>query len=181
MTDAKGKGKHGRFAQFAQEAEGRKAFAQQKDNGMSGNGMVPHDMWRRLIPIAIEYDRKLGDMAILYTYLMAHVNGDVANDRYMAAWPNVDTIVKETGIGKNRVAAVSDALEAIGLIRAVYDYTSNKRDKLYYPLYYSSLSDEVIRENMAEWNRKEDARKAKEKASRERRKAEIGGQSRIQE
>ena len=143
-----------KFEAFSREAEQRKAFALRKDNGMDGNGQIPHEMWRRLIPIALEYDRGLGSMATLYTYILSKVNGKKENDRYMSAWPSVDRIAKETGIGKNRIAPISDALEAVGLLRTTYDYTSNKREKLYFPQYYSTLSDEEIHANMAEWKRK---------------------------
>lgn len=143
-----------KFESFSKEAEQRKTFALQKDNGMDGNSLIPHDMWRRLIPVAMEYDRGLGAMATLYTYILSNVNGQKDNDRYMSAWPSVDRIAKETGIGKNRIAPISDALEAVGLLRTTYDYSSNKRDKLYFPQYYSSLSDEEIHANMTEWKRK---------------------------
>lgn len=151
--------KHGKFAGLAPEALHRKEFALQKENGLTGNGMIPHELWRRLIPIAREYGgKKVADIALLYSYLIANVNGQRDNDRYMSAWTSVETIVAETGIGKNRVAGLSDVLEAVGLLKTAYDYTGNKRNKLYYPQYYSELSDDEIHANMVEWKRKDDAK-----------------------
>ena len=141
---------NGKFSKYALEAKQRRDYALANGN----NGMIPHDLWRRIIPIAREFDRGLADMALLYSYLIANVNGQPENDRYMSAFPSVVIIVKETGIGKNRVAPLSDALEAVGLLSTTYDYTGNKRDKLYYPQYYSSLTDEEIRSRLAEWKRK---------------------------
>lgn len=142
--------KHGKFAHLAQEAKSRHDYAQSAGNGLTGNGMIPHDIWRRIIPIAREYDRGLADMVLLYSYLIANVNGQPANDRYMSAFPSVETIANDTRIGRNRIARLSDALEAVGLLKTAYDYTGNKRDKLYYPQYYSALTDEQIRANLAE-------------------------------
>ncbi|WP_340637689.1 hypothetical protein [Bacillus cereus] len=68
----------------------------------------------------------------------------------MSAFPSVDKIAEETGIGRNRIAKLSNVLVAVGLIKTAYDYTTNKRDKLYFPLYYSSLTDEEIRRNLDE-------------------------------
>ncbi|ETT41417.1 hypothetical protein C162_26085 [Paenibacillus sp. FSL R7-269] len=87
-------------------------------------------------------------MAALYTYLLAMVNGQPDNDRYMSAFPSVQRIADETGIGRNRVKPLCDVLEAVGLVKSAMDYTSNKRDKLYYPQYYSELSDAQIRANL---------------------------------
>lgn len=150
-NEAKSERKHGKFASYAQEASRRKEAALQAGY----NGMIPHDLWRRLIPIAREYGgKRVADMALLYSYLVANVNGQPENDRYMSAWVSVDKIVAETGIGKNRVAPLADALEAVGLLKTAYDYTGNKRNKLYYPQYYSALSDEEVRSNMTEWSRR---------------------------
>lgn len=113
------------------------------------NAPIPHDLWRRIIPIACEYERGNTAIATLYTYLLAHVNGQTTNDRYMAAFTSVQRIADETGIGRNRIANLSNVLEAVGLLVTCYDYKSNKRDKLYYPLYSSDLSDEQIRENLS--------------------------------
>ncbi|AHV98998.1 hypothetical protein [Paenibacillus sabinae] len=109
---------------------------------------VPHDLFRRLIPIAREYDKGNVHMAALYTYLLAMVNGQPDNDRYMSAFPSVQRIADETGIGRNRIKPLCDVLEAVGLVKSAMDYTSNKRDKLYYPQYYSALTDEEIRANL---------------------------------
>lgn len=141
--------KHGKFRGLAQEALSRKEFALDKGNGLTGNGMIPHDIWRRVVPIVSEYrGRKAGDIVLLYSYLISNVNGVVDNDRYMSAFTSVDTIVEQTGLGKNRVAMLSDTLEAVGLLKTAYDYTGNKRRKLYFPQYYTILTDEEMRENM---------------------------------
>lgn len=154
-----GERKHGKFGHLAQEAVQRKDFALQRDNGLTGNGMIPHDLWRRCIPIAREYGgKRIADMALLYSYLISNVNGQRDNDRYMSAWASVPVIVENTGLNKNRVAPLSDALEAVGLLKTAYDYTGNKRNKLYFPQYYSTLSDEEIHANMTEWKRIDDAR-----------------------
>lgn len=137
--------RHGNFAQLARESEMRKEKALKRGS----NSQVPHDLWRRLIPIALEYDRRAGAIAMLYTYLLTHVNGQPDNDRYMSAFPSVDRIAQDTGIGRNRVALLSSTLEAVGLLKIAYDYTGNKRQKLYYPQYYSDLSDDEIRHNLS--------------------------------
>lgn len=143
-----------KFASYASEAIQRKEYAMDSGNGLTGNGMIPHDLWRRLIPIAQEYGgKKMADMALLYSYVISNVNGQPDNDRYMSAWVSVENIVAGAGIGKNRVAPLSDALEAVGLLKTAYDYTGNRRNKLYYPQYYSEMRDEEIHANMAEWKR----------------------------
>jgi acetate kinase len=153
--------KTGKFTQYAEEAKKRKDFSLNKDNGLSGNGMVPHDLWRRIIPIAREYDKGNVDMVMLYSYLVANVNGQSDNDRYMSAFTSVDRIAADTGIGRNRIAQLSDALESVGLLKTVYDYTSNKREKLYYPQYYSTFTDDELHGRMTEWRRNLDAKKRK--------------------
>lgn len=140
--------KHDKFRVLAEESAKRKAYAMAKDNGLSGNAPIPHDLWRRLIPIAKEYDKGNATIAQLYSYLLAYVNGQTENDRYMSAFTSVERIADETGIGRNRLKRLSDVLEAVGLLRTAYDYTGNKREKLYYPMYYSSLTDAEIRRNL---------------------------------
>ncbi|MGF9727455.1 helix-turn-helix domain-containing protein [Bacillus licheniformis] len=136
------------FEKLAEEALQRKKYAMEKDNGLSGNAPIPHDLWRRLVPIAREYEKGNGSMAQLYTYLLAHVNGHPDNDRYMSAFPSTDRIAEETGIGRNRIARLAKVLEAVGLLKSAYDYTLSRRNKLYYPQYYSDLSDEEIRRRL---------------------------------
>ncbi|QNM43739.1 hypothetical protein DUT88_12905 [Shouchella clausii] len=145
--------KTGKFAHLAQEAAAKKEYALRKDNGLGGNGQVPHDMWRRLLPIAMEYNRGYGAAAVIYTYLIANVNGQPDNDRYMSAFVSVDRIARDTGVSRNRVAPLCNVLEAVGLLKTAYDYTGNKREKLYYPQYYSDLTDEEIHVRMAELER----------------------------
>lgn len=145
----------GKFSEYALRAKQRRDYALKA----TSYGIMPHDLWRRIIPIARQYERWLPDMALLYSYLIANVNGQPDNDRYMSAFPNVDTIVRDTGIGKNRIAPLSDALEAVGLIETTYDYTGNKREKLYYPQYYTTLSDEELHVRLAEWKRRQDDKK----------------------
>lgn len=131
----------GQFRELGHEASRRKsAFL---DRGHYAP--VPHDLFRRLIPIAREYDKSNAHIATVYTYLLSMVNGQPDNDRYMSAFPSVQRIADETGIGRNRVKPLCDVLEAVGLVKSAMDYTSNKRDKLYYPQYYSELTDEQIR------------------------------------
>jgi acetate kinase len=137
-----------KFKQLATEAKQRKDHSMRKNNGLSGNAPIPHDLYRRLVPIAREYEKGNADMVLLYTYLLANVNGKKDNDRYMSAFTSVDRIAADTGIGRNRIAKLSSVLEAVGLVKTAYDYTSNKRDKLYFPQYYSELSDETIRRNL---------------------------------
>ncbi|KMM54617.1 hypothetical protein ACH95_19780 [Bacillus glycinifermentans] len=138
------------FEKLAEEALQRKKYAMEKDNGLSGNAPIPHDLWRRLVPIAREYEKGNGAMAQLYTYLLAHVNGRPDNDRYMSAFPSTDKIAEDTGIGRNRIARLANVLEAVGLLKTAYDYTLSRRNKLYYPQYYSDLSDEEIRRRLDE-------------------------------
>jgi acetate kinase len=137
-----------KFKLLATEAKQRKDHSMRKNNGLSGNAPIPHDLYRRLVPIAREYEKGNADMVLLYTYLLANVNGKKDNDRYMSAFTSVDRIAADTGIGRNRIAKLSNVLEAVGLVKTAYDYASNKRDKLYFPQYYSELSDETIRRNL---------------------------------
>jgi hypothetical protein len=131
----------GQFRDLGHEAARRKsAFL---DRGHYAP--VPHDLFRRLIPIAREYDKSNAHIATVYTYLLSMVNGQTDNDRYMSAFPSVQRIADETGIGRNRIKPLCDVLEAVGLVKSAMDYTSNKRDKLYYLQYYSDLTDEQIR------------------------------------
>lgn len=134
----------GQFRELGHEAARRKsAFL---DRGHYAP--VPHDLFRRLIPIAREYGKSNAHIATVYTYLLSMVNGQTDNDRYMSAFPSVQRIADETGIGRNRVKPLCDVLEAVGLVKSAMDYTSNKRDKLYYPQYYSDLTDEQIRSRL---------------------------------
>lgn len=139
-----------KFEYLANEAIQRKEYVMTPGNGLTGNAPIPHDLWRRIIPIAREYDKANASIAQLYSYLLAYVNGKKDNNRYMSAFPSVDKIAEEIGIGRNRIAKLSNVLVAVGLIKTAYDYTTNKRDKLYFPLYYSSLTDEEIRRNLDE-------------------------------
>lgn len=134
----------GQFRDLGHEAARRKSACLERGH----YAPIPHDLFRRLVPIAREYDKGNVHMAALYTYLLAMVNGQPDNDRYMSAFPSVQRIADETGIGRNRVKPLCDVLEAVGLVKSAMDYTSNKRDKLYYPQYYSELSDAQIRANL---------------------------------
>lgn len=134
------------FQRLARESTRKKAEC--LDRGFYAP--VPHDLFRRIVPIVREYDKANVHIVTLYTYLLSMVNGQPDNDRYMSAFPSVVRIADETGIGKNRVKRLCDVLEAVGLVKSVLDYTSNKRDKLYYPQYYSVLTDEEIRRNLDE-------------------------------
>lgn len=141
------KRKNGKFSELAKESERRKNEALARGH----NGLYPHDLWNRIIPITREYNRGTPDIALLYSYLVSRVNGQPDNDRYMSAFPNVETIAKDTGIGRNRITPLVEILEFTGLLKTTYDYTANKREKLYYPQYYSEVSDEEIHEKMSEW------------------------------
>lgn len=134
------------FKELAREAARRKAFSLRQ----TGYATIPHDLYRRIVPIAREYEKGNVDIVLLYTYLLASVNGQKENDRYMSAFTSNDRIATDIGIGRNRIAKLSGVLEATGLLKTAYDYTSNKRDKLYYPMYYSQLNDDEIRRNLDE-------------------------------
>jgi hypothetical protein len=137
-----------KFKHLAREAVQRKAFSLKEDNGQTGYSTVPHDLYRRLVPIAREYGKSNVDIVPLYMYLLSNVNGRRDNDRYMSAFTSVERIATDTGIGRNRIARLSNVLEAVGLLKTAYDYTSNKREKLYFPMYYCALTDEQIRQNL---------------------------------
>ncbi|MEC1283014.1 hypothetical protein P9B95_04695 [Bacillus paralicheniformis] len=66
----------------------------------------------------------------------------------MSAFPSTDKIAEETGIGRNRIARLANVLEAVGLLETAYDYTLSRRNKLYYPQYYSELSEGEIRRRL---------------------------------
>ncbi|WP_145412492.1 hypothetical protein [Paenibacillus xylanexedens] len=134
------------FRKLAQEAEFKKARCLERGH----YAPVPHDLFRRIVPIAREYDKSNVHIAALYVYLLSMVNGQPDNDRYMSAFPSVQRIADETGIGRNRIKPLCSVLEAVGLVKSAYDYAGNKRDKLYYPQYYSELTDEEMRARLAE-------------------------------
>lgn len=137
-----------KFQALARESAQRKAFCMSEDSGLTGNAPIPHDLYRRLVPIAREYEKGNVDIVPLYAYLLSNVNGQRDNDRYMSAFTSVERIAADTGIGRNRIAKLSNVLEAVGMLKTTYDYTTNKRDKLYYPQYYSVLSNDQIRYNL---------------------------------
>lgn len=141
------KRKHGKFKNIATESANRKEKS--IDNG--GYAPMIHDFSRRIVPMMLEYDRKNRDAVALYSYLLAHTNGDPDNDRYMAAFPSVMTIDKETGINKDRIRYLSSMLEAVGMIKTTQDRTpSGYNQKLYYPQYYSDVPEHIIRLRMEE-------------------------------
>lgn len=109
---------------------------------------LPNDLWRRLVPLARKYDKGYADIATLYTYLLAHVNGQHGTAQYMSAWPSVQTIAADTGIGRNRVPKLAAVLEAVGLLEVAYEQRGVRRLKRYYPLYYSTLSDAEVHANL---------------------------------
>lgn len=122
----------------------RAAARKQACFSAGGNAPVPHDLYRRLIPLVRQYDKGYGDIAQLYLYLLANVNGQPDNPRYMSAWPSVIKIAADTGIGRNRVPRLAGVLEAVGLIEVDYEQQATKRLKFYYPQYYSTLTDDEI-------------------------------------
>ena len=138
-----------RLKSLSYASKQRMDYALSKDNGLSGNGMIPHDLWRRIIPIAKEYDKRAANMAQLYSYLIAYVNGNPDNDRYMCAFPSVKTINEDTGLGVNSIPLLSDMLVAVGLLVTTYDYVDVRKKKLYYPQYYTELTDGQIRQRLA--------------------------------
>ena len=129
---------------------------------------MPHTFCRDLLPIVLEYDRSNRDIVVLYAYLIAHTNGDKQNNRYMAAFPAVETIDKETGISRNNIAYLSDVLEAIGMIETAFDRTpSGHNQKLYYPQYYSEVPEYVIRERLERLTNERKAKKAERNAGKD--------------
>lgn len=173
MSQQKKPRKHGDFKHLAEEAATRKAQSLEKGKEYGGYSPMFHDFSRRILPILLEYDRKNRDTVTLYSYLLAHTNGDPKNDRYMAAFPSVKRIDKETGINKNRIAYLSDVLEAAGMIKTAQDKTaSGNNQKLYYPQYYSEVPDHVIRLRMNELT--EEYKKGRAKANRDKDYTKIG-------
>lgn len=159
--------KHGNFKHLAEKAARKKEFVYEKENGLGGYAPVMHTFSRELLPLIVEYGKYNRDAAILYFYLLANTNGQPDNDRYMSAFKSVETIAAETGISKNNISYLSDVLEALGMIETAYDYTSNKRDKLYYPQYYSDVPIPVIRERMAKLKEEREAERKKRNAGKD--------------
>ncbi|WP_255289107.1 hypothetical protein [Bacillus cereus] len=56
-----------KFEYLANEAIQRKEYAMAPGNGLTGNAPIPHDLWRRIIPIAREYDKANASIAQLYS------------------------------------------------------------------------------------------------------------------
>lgn len=134
----------------ASKAEQKKAYVLKKGNDLTGSAPVIHDLWRIIVPIAREFDKKNVHIGALYSYLLAHTNGQKENDWYMAAFTSVDTIATDLMIGRNRIAHLSAVLEAVGLLETAYNYGGGKRNKLYYPQYYSALTQDEMRANLRE-------------------------------
>ncbi|MEH6868938.1 hypothetical protein [Bacillus safensis] len=134
----------------ASKAEQKKAYVLKKGNDLTGSAPVIHDLWRTIVPIAREFDRRNVDIGALYSYLLAHTNGQRDNDWYMAAFTSVDKIAADLMIGKNRINQLSKVLEAVGLLETAYNYAGRKKNKLYYPQYYSALTQDEMRANLRE-------------------------------
>lgn len=134
----------------ASKAEQKKAYVLKKGNDLTGSAPVIHDLWRTIVPIAREFDKKNVDIGALYSYLLAHTNGQRDNDWYMAAFTSVDKIAADLMIGKNRINQLSKVLEAVGLLETAYNYAGRKKNKLYYPQYYSALTSDEMRANLRE-------------------------------
>jgi hypothetical protein len=155
--------KHGKFTDMANESAWKKRRAMEKDNGLTGNAPVPHDLWRKVVPIAKEFERGNVAVAALYSYLLAHVNGNADNDRYMSAFTSVDRLAEDMCVGKNRVSLLSDILVAVGLLKTVYDYAGNRKEKLYYPQYYTTQTEDEMRRNIGDVYAERERRKAARK------------------
>lgn len=110
---------------------------------------LSHEIGREILPKLVAQDKKNRDAIVLYVYLLSHVNGQPDSDRYMSAWPTLETIAKETGIDRNRISKLAGLLEQNGLIRSVYEYSRNKREKLYYPMYAPLQTEEG--HNVLDW------------------------------
>src|SRR5699024_2122518 len=96
-----------------------------------------------------EYDKRATNMAQLYSYLIAYVNGNPDNDRYMCAFSSVKTINEDTGLGVNSIPLLSEMLVAVELLVTTYDYVDVRKKKLYNPQYYTELTDGQIRQRLA--------------------------------
>lgn len=136
--------------EYAMEAEQKKAYALKKGSGLTGNAPVTHDLWRTIVPIAREFDDSNVAISMLYTYLLAYTNGQKENDWYMAAFTSIESIAKDLKIGKGRIKRLADVLVAVGLLKTAYNYYGRKKNKLYYPQYYSTLTTDEMRENLRE-------------------------------
>jgi len=126
-----------------------KASVLQTEDGHSWSAPVTHDLWRTIVPIAREFDKKNVSIGSFYTYLLAHTNGQKGSGWYMAAPTPVDKIAADLMIGKNRINHLSKVLEAVGLLETAYNYAGRKKSKLYYPQYYSALTPDEMRANLA--------------------------------
>ncbi|WP_240688356.1 hypothetical protein [Bacillus sp. 005/A4HT-01/001] len=134
----------------AGRAEQKKAYVLKKGNDLTGSAPVIHDLWRTIVPIAREFDKRNVDIGALYSYLLAYTNGQTDNNWYMAAFTSVDTIASDLMIGRNRINHLSKVLEAVGLLETAYNYAGRKKNKLYYPQYYSTLTPDEMRANLRE-------------------------------
>lgn len=165
MNQHKTPRKHGKFKELSQEAAYRKHQSLQEENGLGGYAPLLHDFSRRILPILVEYDSKNRDVIVLYNYILSKTNGDPENDRYMAAFPSNKTINAESGVPINRLAHISNILEACGMIKTIQDRSPNGRNqKLYYPQYYSDVPEYIIRIRMEELTKKN--KDARQKANR---------------
>jgi uncharacterized protein related to proFAR isomerase len=118
---------------FVAQALQRKQAALQAQE--SGYAPLPNNIGRDFLPRIVAQDKRNRDAIVLYVYLLAHVNGQAENPRYMSAWPTVEKIAEDTGIDKNRLTHLCRILTEAGILATDYIYSLNKREKLYYPLY----------------------------------------------
>lgn len=111
----------------------------QKDEVLTSGGyaVIPHVIYRDVLPKLLEkYNVQTArDCVFLYGYFQAYVNGTSGNTEYMWAFPSVDKIVQDTGIKRNRVKPLCDALEAEGLLVTQRIPWYGHTKKMFMPMY----------------------------------------------
>lgn len=140
----------------------RKYANEQKERLLLKGGwsVLPNVVFKYVIPriISEAYDKaysgakrkpNVQDIAFLYSILLSYANTDENNDYMGASWVSTETLAKLMRISRNRIAALSNILEANGLIKTVNFYEQIKRRKLYYVIHVTNVSEDgyVINED----------------------------------
>ena len=116
----------------------QREYLRQKEAALVGKYVpVPHSIYRELLPeLKAKYDGQTArDCLTLYMYMHAYTDGQSEGSAYLWAFPNVEQIVEDTGIHRNRIKKLTDILESEGVLvtKKIPWYGHTK--KLYMPLY----------------------------------------------
>ncbi|MBO1513699.1 hypothetical protein [Metabacillus bambusae] len=133
----------------------REYAKEQKEQLLDKGGwsVLPNAVFKEVIPriISDAYDKayagakrkpNIQDIAFLYSILLSYANTDENNDYLGASWVSTENLAQLMRISRNRIAALSNILEANGLIKTVDFYEQIKRRKLYFVIHITNVSED---------------------------------------